>query len=235
MRDGGQVQRSLNHLVIGRHWQAAEVHRDQGGGAEVGVVVAHLTAPHEEQVVVALADLCIAAVEEGVLGHGRVQVAGEGVVLLNRHRGVRAVEFFTNVVGQVEERSVSSRTKHAVVDRLHHPQDVPREIKVAAGREGAVGDVEHRGIEPRVVDVEAGHVVGRILLDEHPPIGNGAAASVGPAHRRLSVGSKGVGGGVPNDGVGCWCAVHSRRGGAGHLAVFPGHVDVGALCCSAFK
>ena len=60
-------------------------------------------------------------------------------------RSMGAVDFLTDIVGEVEDRRGASWAEHTVVHWLDHPSNLLREVQVLGRREGAVGDVKRTG------------------------------------------------------------------------------------------
>ena len=148
-------------------------------------------------------------------------------------RSVGAVDFLSDVVGEVENGRGASWTKHAVVHRLHHPANFLSEGQVLRGREREVGDVEGGRRGSGVVGVEPSHVVAGVRLDEHPPSRGGRRPAVGPREGGRAVRFERVRSGVPHDGTAGWRSIHAAHGGGRHGAVLPGEREVRAFAGAA--
>ena len=106
---------------------------------------------------------------------------------------MRAVDLFTNIVGEVEDGRGTSWTQHAAVHRLNHPPYFLTKGQILRRRKGQVGGIKSSWCGARIVGVKSGHVVVRIGLDEDAPSRGRGCAAVGPRERRGAVRLKGVG------------------------------------------
>ena len=56
-----------------------------------------------------------------------------------------AVDFLTDIVGEVEDGRGASGTEHTVVHWLDHPSNLLRKVQVLGRRESTIGDVKRTG------------------------------------------------------------------------------------------
>ena len=145
-----------------------------------------------------------------------------------------AVDFFTNVIGEVKHRGSASWTKHAVVHGLNHPADLLGEIQFLRRGEGAVEDVKVSGCYTGIVGVQSCHVIAGVSLNEHAPAVDGRATTVGPTEGWQAVSHEGVRARIPNDGAVVWPGVHTAHGWSCDGSVFPNQRQVGALTGAPF-
>ena len=148
-------------------------------------------------------------------------------------RSVGAVDFLTDVVGEVENGRGASRSQHAVVHWLDHPANFLSKGQVLRGREREVGDVKGGRRGSRVIGVKSGHVVVGVGLNEHPPSCGCRRPAVGPREGGRAVSLESVGCGIPNDGTAGWTGVHAAHGRRSDRAVFPREREVRALAGAA--
>ena len=145
-----------------------------------------------------------------------------------------AVDFFTNIVGQVEDCGRTSWSEHTVVDGLNHPTNFLGERQVGRWREGQVGGVERRGGGAGIVGVQTRHIVAGIRLDEDTPVRGRGCSAVGPREGRRAVGLERMGGRIPYDGGVAGPGVHTAHGWGCDGSIFPNQRQVGALIGASF-
>ena len=147
---------------------------------------------------------------------------------------MRCINFFAQVVGEIEIRGGATRTEHAVVHGLDHPTDLLSKVQFTKRGEGEVLKVKRGGVDSGIVDIQSSHVVVGIGLQEHSPCRCGGCAAVRPSKRGGSVGHQGMRRGIPNDGPVGRPGVDTTHGWRSDQAIFPGEREVRSFRSASF-